>query len=192
MVVAARNPALGLPHEPLPPSFRRYLRLGLETEKIQAMYVWIDGSGEGIRAKTRTVNFTPKSPKGEKRKRHTPFTVGTNAFICLKPPRVFLRLQKLPGSGPEAFMIRRARECYSTSTNLSIRRPRSWRISSSFSLMLSKVNVYTQYTEPTHMAIHGEWKIIPPSSTRCASQQQKLSCHVVVAQLKRGFFAWQS
>ena len=33
--------------------------------QIQAYYVWIDGTGEGIRGKSRTLEKVPESPKGK-------------------------------------------------------------------------------------------------------------------------------
>ncbi len=41
----------------------RYLRLP-QGKATQAMYIWIDGTGEYLRAKTKTLQFTPKAPKG--------------------------------------------------------------------------------------------------------------------------------
>ena len=43
----------------------RYLQLPQPDDKTQVLYVWIDGSGENVRAKTKTVNFKPKSPTGK-------------------------------------------------------------------------------------------------------------------------------
>ncbi|MCL4128490.1 UNVERIFIED_CONTAM: hypothetical protein GTU68_051164 [Idotea baltica] len=41
----------------------RYLRLSLPEGKCQVMYIWIDGSGEFVRTKTKTVDFVPKKPE---------------------------------------------------------------------------------------------------------------------------------
>jgi len=41
-----------------------HMTLELPEDKIQALYIWIDGTGEGVRCKTKTVNGVPKSVEG--------------------------------------------------------------------------------------------------------------------------------
>ncbi|XP_050739427.1 glutamine synthetase [Eriocheir sinensis] len=41
----------------------RYMRLPIPDNKCQAMYVWVDGTGEHLRSKTRTLHFIPKKPE---------------------------------------------------------------------------------------------------------------------------------
>ena len=43
----------------------RYMRLPIPENKCQVLYVWIDGTGEYLRSKTKSVDFIPKKPSGQ-------------------------------------------------------------------------------------------------------------------------------
>lgn len=44
---------------------QRYMRIPQPDDRVMCEYLWVDGSGEGIRSKCRTLDFEPKHPKGE-------------------------------------------------------------------------------------------------------------------------------
>lgn len=44
--------------------YDRYMGLPLDPNISQCTYVWIDGTDEFLRSKTRTMDFTPKNPEG--------------------------------------------------------------------------------------------------------------------------------
>jgi glutamine synthetase len=75
------------------PILSKYLALAQPRDQVQVMYVWIDGSGEHIRAKTKTVSFVPNSadelPIWNFDGSSTGQADGTNADVYLLPVQLY-------------------------------------------------------------------------------------------------------
>jgi len=71
----------------------KYLALSQPKDKVQVMYVWIDGSGEHVRAKTKTVSFVPKEaselPIWNFDGSSTGQAEGSNADVYLLPVQLY-------------------------------------------------------------------------------------------------------
>ena len=57
-----------------PTVYDRLMSLELPPNKVQLEYLWIDGTGQNLRSKSRTHQFEPKKPEG--------FLIHCFLFLC--------------------------------------------------------------------------------------------------------------